>query len=153
MTSKSLIALFEEEDLACDFLQLGSGWKAPSEDSVESIAMKLFSACLDADQLAWAQSWPQTLSGRDKLSSRFECKAPRACGHLLNRQGSDRVAPYTRDTKSVSRCQESRQGGKSVAILECDRNPPLAPSYNQADFENLCLGPGCPFSEAVDLHI
>jgi hypothetical protein len=150
MISTSLLSMFEEEDQACGFLHVGSGWKASPDRPGESIAEKIFSACLEADQLLCAKS----NFNRNMPPSRFECKAPKTCGGLLHRQNSNRSEPYTRDNKIGSRDCERLLRAKSITCLESCRKPaPPVPSCNQADFENLSLGPGFPCFDAADLHI
>ena len=130
-----------EEDRACDFLHLGSGWKASVEDSSNLTVKKIFSACLDADRLVC-----EPLFKRSALSLHFENKATKPFS--VHRQGSNRSAPYTRDTKGLRvnpdqqrpRCNNTSRD--QVKTVQC----------NQADFEDLSLGPGCPSLDALDFH-
>jgi hypothetical protein len=143
------MSTFEEEDRACDFLHLGSGWKASLEGSGESTVKKLYRACQDADLFR------AEMSKHSAQSVRLELKAPKAYGGLVYRQGSNRAMPYTRDNKGVRPDQERlrRVGERSACTENCRNQEQYVQSCSQADFENLSLGPGFPFFDALDLHI
>ncbi len=142
------MSMYEEEDRACEFLHLGSGWKATTEDQGKLLVKQLYSACLDADLVC------SEMTCRSAQSLRFECKAPKSLG-LLHRQGSNRATPYTKYTKGVSLETElvRRRGKGGDCIESCREQEQSAQSCNQANFENLSLGPGYPCFDAMDLHI
>ena len=129
----------EDEDVDSDFLHLGSGWKVSPEKSEETIRRKLFSVGMDPDKLS-------TMSNPSTPLLSYEFKAPKSVGYFVHRQGLNRATPYSRENKNAVR------GYERWSIERC-RDHERSDHCNQADFENLSLGHGCPCYKDDDLHI
>ena len=136
------------EDRACDFLHVGSGW-FKREPLSFSQAINL----LKCDEKLQLTSTSASLAP-PIVPSIQGCKF--ACRNSHGRE-SNRVTPYS--TRSMIECSKEssqKQDGPnymSVAHKGCDAKKSAAEASKQSDFDNLSLGPGCPWLDVTDFHI
>jgi hypothetical protein len=119
-----------DENEACDFLHIGSGWLESSSSAKPNPAA--------ADEAAAVF-----------LIVSRETNAAKAHVRSGHGRGCDRATPYAREVK---RLQGVTRDEVAVAAENQGREPSMS-KIRQADFESLSLGPGCPWHDKVDLHI
>jgi hypothetical protein len=69
-------------------------------------------------------------------------------------RGLNRTMPYSGRSMRESNPQPPlRPGEKSSESIARERNNISVENCKQSDFENLSLGPGCPWLDSADLHI
>jgi hypothetical protein len=125
--------VLDEEDEACDFLHIGSGWRNSAS------ALKP-TACDES-----------FIFGK-VLKDNNEMKTQLRTGQPGQGRGCNRVTPYAREIKRLQSEIRDKLAHTQEAIRSDNRSTEPV-KIKQADFESLSLGPGCPWLESVDLHI
>ncbi len=148
------MSLEVEEDKACDFLHIGSGWSKSAYCPPTKIVGDIgFSRC-EEKQPKNDQILPSSTNG---TPSTVDIKAFKLAGRNSQGRGSNRATPYSarsmRDRNAESSHRQGEGNAISIARNKQVAAQSVAASYKQSDFENLSLGPGCPWLDAMDLHI
>ena len=111
------------EDDACDLLHIGSGWVGSSSELTT------------------------TENNNGNVNNEYKATTT----HVRTGQGH-RTMPYMRELKQWQAAVVHNDTARPQAAEICGSKPSVAKS-RQSDFENLSLGPGCPWLEYMDFHI
>ncbi len=148
----------QEEDEACGFLHIGSGWP---KNSVQKTSRDKHLSSEENHQTKDQGMMKQPTALWTELPPLdvVQLKAFKNDSRVSQERGCNRAMPYPgRSTMRERNAEAPHMQGKegTVSIVRKRNNSIQLSSDNrkQSDFENLSLGPGCPWSDAaMDLHI